>query len=302
MRYTYEYDLSDNQLSSLYEYYFRGRWILARRETSKYDVNDNLISLTEESYDDGQWEGRSNYLYEYDLSLNLISSTHQNWDEGKWENESVTNYSFDALGKLISSFGGRWGDGKFMDEWRRAYTYNSEGKIVELLGESLVDGEWVRRSMLNYGYDINGNVSSFTSVRWVNSVMQPDDESYDIFDGSMNSYGGYFGHTMSLTYKQYLSKEKTKYEQVPSLYQLSQNYPNPFNPATKIDYDLPTDGKVTLKIYDMLGCEVKTLVDEYQESGKYTTSFDAGKLSSGIYVYKLVSGSYSAQKKMLFLK
>ncbi|MDP3150164.1 MAG: T9SS type A sorting domain-containing protein [Ignavibacteria bacterium] len=99
-----------------------------------------------------------------------------------------------------------------------------------------------------------------------------------------------------------LSKIENTHLDFPTDYNLSQNYPNPFNPTTSIDYDLPTDGKVTLKIYDMLGCEVKTLVDEYQESGKYTTSFDAGKLSSGIYIYKIVSGSYSAQKKMLLLK
>jgi len=99
-----------------------------------------------------------------------------------------------------------------------------------------------------------------------------------------------------------LSKIENTHLDFPTDYNLSQNYPNPFNPTTRIDYDLPTDGKVTLKIYDMLGCEVKTLVDEYQESGKYTTSFDAGKLSSGIYIYKLVSGSYSAQRKMLLLK
>lgn len=99
-----------------------------------------------------------------------------------------------------------------------------------------------------------------------------------------------------------LSKIENTHFNFPTDYNLSQNYPNPFNPTTSIDYHLSTDGKVTLKIYDMLGCEVKTLVDEYQQSGKYTTSFDAGKLSSGIYIYKLVAGSYSAQKKMLLLK
>ena len=107
---------------------------------------------------------------------------------------------------------------------------------------------------------------------------------------------------MVFNYKELVSNIGNNENIVPVSYQLSQNYPNPFNPTTSIDYDLPLDGKVTLKIYDMLGCEVKTLVDEYQESGKYTTSFDAGKLSSGIYIYKIVSGSYSAQKKMLLLK
>lgn len=94
-----------------------------------------------------------------------------------------------------------------------------------------------------------------------------------------------------------LSKIENTHFNFPTDYNLSQNYPNPFNPTTSIDYDLPSSGKVTIKIYDMLGCEVKTLVDEYQESGKYTASFEAGKLSSGIYIYKISYGAIYCTEK-----
>lgn len=85
-------------------------------------------------------------------------------------------------------------------------------------------------------------------------------------------------------------------------YALDQNYPNPFNPATTISFALPKDGVVTLKIYDALGREVQTLVNEFKSSGRYTAEFDASRLASGIYIYKLVSGDYSAVKKMMLVK
>jgi hypothetical protein len=85
-------------------------------------------------------------------------------------------------------------------------------------------------------------------------------------------------------------------------YTLSQNFPNPFNPTTTISYALPQDGMVTLKIYDALGREISTLVNEFKQTGRYTASFDASKLSSGVYIYKLTSGKYTATKKMMLVK
>ncbi len=80
------------------------------------------------------------------------------------------------------------------------------------------------------------------------------------------------------------------------------NYPNPFNPVTRISYSLPERGMVSVKVYDMLGQEVATLVNEIKESGQYQVTFDASKLSSGLYIYTVTSGKYSATKKMLLIK
>lgn len=95
---------------------------------------------------------------------------------------------------------------------------------------------------------------------------------------------------------------------IPSEFRLEQNYPNPFNPSTKIEYIIASDpdksGKqsVSLKVYDILGREVTTLINEFQKPGIYNVSFDGSNLSSGIYYYRLVTGSYSETKKMLLLK
>ena len=85
-------------------------------------------------------------------------------------------------------------------------------------------------------------------------------------------------------------------------FQLEQNYPNPFNPSTTISYQLPNNSFVTLKIYDELGREVKTLVNQFQHQGSYKINFDASQFSSGIFIYRLQTDNYSASRKMIFLK
>ncbi len=89
---------------------------------------------------------------------------------------------------------------------------------------------------------------------------------------------------------------------LPTTYRLYQNYPNPFNPNTTINYSLPSGGNVELKIYNILSQEVFTLVNEYKAAGSYQVKFKAGALPSGIYFYRIKSGSYSEVKKMIMLK
>ncbi len=85
-------------------------------------------------------------------------------------------------------------------------------------------------------------------------------------------------------------------------YELFQNYPNPFNPSTTISFQMPKDGFVTLKIYDILGKEVTTLVNEYKTTGKYNVQFNAASLASGMYVYQIKVGDFSSTKKLMLMK
>ena len=89
---------------------------------------------------------------------------------------------------------------------------------------------------------------------------------------------------------------------VPNQYELDQNYPNPFNPSTTIKYSIEKAGSVTLKIYDILGREIKTLVNEEEPAGNYIVRFNADNLSSGIYFYSIHSGNFVQSKKMIVLK
>ena len=89
---------------------------------------------------------------------------------------------------------------------------------------------------------------------------------------------------------------------IPTSYALNQNFPNPFNPTTTISYQIPKDGPVTIKIFDALGREVTTLVDEFKSAGQYSVKFDASHLSTGIYFYSIKSGDFNAVKKMALIK
>ncbi|RNC83740.1 MAG: T9SS C-terminal target domain-containing protein [Balneola sp.] len=83
---------------------------------------------------------------------------------------------------------------------------------------------------------------------------------------------------------------------------LSQNYPNPFNPSTQIEYAIPTTGLVKLEVFDILGRKVRMLVNDVQEVGRYTVTFNASDLASGVYVYRLTSGDFTATKQLYLLK
>jgi len=89
---------------------------------------------------------------------------------------------------------------------------------------------------------------------------------------------------------------------VPTKYVLEQNYPNPFNPTTVISYSIPTASNVSVKVFDVLGNLITTLVNQNQEAGNYKINFNSGGLSNGVYFYKIQAGSFIAINKMLLLK
>lgn len=99
-----------------------------------------------------------------------------------------------------------------------------------------------------------------------------------------------------------LTNTENNYTYLPDKFSLTQNYPNPFNPSTKISWQLSVSSLVRIKVYDVLGREVATLVNEEKPAGKYEVNFDASKLSSGVYFYRLQAGDFIRTKKMIVLK
>lgn len=114
--------------------------------------------------------------------------------------------------------------------------------------------------------------------------------------GSNDSYWSYNQKELDIPVSVNESTEKVV------TFKLEQNYPNPFNPSTLINYNIPTESKVTLKIYDMLGTEVATLVNGLQTAGSHSVKLDASHLSSGLYIYTLKTNEFTSSKKMMLLK
>ena len=89
---------------------------------------------------------------------------------------------------------------------------------------------------------------------------------------------------------------------IPAKFELTQNYPNPFNPTTNFEFRIAKPGLVQVKVYDMLGREVATIVDENLQPGVYTRLWNAGSLASGVYFYRMVASSFVAVRKMILIR
>jgi hypothetical protein len=124
----------------------------------------------------------------------------------------------------------------------------------------------------------------------------------DFFGFSMLARPGYWGSGIHHFSFSSLTGIKTLNNEIPKTYSLKQNYPNPFNPGTKIDFSIPTSGFVSLEVFDVIGRNVKLLVNEVKQAGSYSVSFDASSIPSGVYFYKITSGSFSETKKMILIK
>jgi hypothetical protein len=91
--------------------------------------------------------------------------------------------------------------------------------------------------------------------------------------------------------------------EIPKVFELGQNYPNPFNPTTKIHFSIPSNETVTIKVFDLTGREISTLINSKKlMAGQYSTDFDGSKLSSGVYFYRITAGAYNTTKKMILVK
>jgi photosystem II stability/assembly factor-like uncharacterized protein len=143
---------------------------------------------------------------------------------------------------------------------------------------------------------------------WTRQMTNPNVLLYSSY--FFNSYSGFVsgenGTIFKTTNGGSVFVNNTSSE-IPSTYSLSQNYPNPFNPSTTIKFSIPENGKlkngiVILKVYDILGNEVATLVNESLKPGTYETTFDGSMLPSGVYFYKICAGDFSETKKMLMIK
>jgi len=205
--------------------------------------------------------------------------------------------------------------GTFNNEQDVYYSYIATTIIpVELISfSSSVEGNTVNLSWLtatelnNRGFEIerSSNKTNWRTIGFKEgkgTTSEPQQYSYsDILSGIESSklyyrlkqidFNGIFEYS-----------NVVEVEIAPSAFSLSQNYPNPFNPGTIINYQLPINNFVSLKIYDVLGNEVAILVNEEKPAGKYQIEFDGSSLPSGIYFYKLTSGSFVETKKMILLK
>jgi hypothetical protein len=158
----------------------------------------------------------------------------------------------------------------------------------------------------NYGFEIHRKVSDeeWTTLGYVDGHGNSNSPKIYQFTDNNPAGGSKFNYRLKQIDNDgaYEYSNIVEVEFVPTEFALYQNYPNPFNPSTKIKYSLPQETAVTIKVFDILGNEVRTLVSEKQEAGSYDVDFDGSNLGSGIYIYQMQAGTFSNTKKMLILK
>ncbi|MCK9409238.1 MAG: LamG-like jellyroll fold domain-containing protein [Bacteriovoracaceae bacterium] len=164
------------------------------------------------------------------------------------------------------------------------HNYYLDAKLIKAGSAAAIDDRFsLTRSLLMFGDDDgdDGEIDVAELTLW----------NYALSDSDVARQGNVFVTDVQRT-ENFIAKN----------YELLQNYPNPFNPSTKIDFSILADGWVSLKVYNLLGQEVATVVHQRLQAGKHIATFNGNNLSSGVYFYKLDAGSFTAIKKMMFLK
>ena len=185
-----------------------------------------------------------------------------------------------------------------------SFSATTIGSIVKLSWQTATE-------INNYGFEVerksnvNGQMSDeWTKIGFVNGNGNSNSpKNYSFVDDNVTA--GIYSYRL----KQIDNDGQFEYSKAIEIgltasdkFELSQNYPNPFNPNTSIKFTLSEAGNVKLKVYNLLGQEVKTLANEYKEAGAYTINFDASNLTSGMYIYKIEAGSFTQTRKMTLIK
>jgi len=187
--------------------------------------------------------------------------------------------------------------------------YLSTNNGITWTSSSIGISEWSVQCFAVYGQNIfvvsSGKVylSKDNGSLWKNrNDGLPSDISYITLNdqyiyASTNSHG-----VFRRSINDILTSVNEDQNKLPNSFSLSQNYPNPFNPTTTINYSVPTASHVIIKVYDLLGRQVATLVNDNNPAGNYSVKFDGSKLVSGVYFYRMEAGSFSQTKKLILMK
>jgi len=214
-------------------------------------------------------------------------------------NNWVYSITIDGSGnKWIGTSGGL---AKFDGTTWTVYTTSNSGLPDNYVHSIAIDGSG------NKWIGTGGGLAKFDGTTWTVYTTSNSGLPYNgilsiAIDGSGNKWIGTGGGLALYKEGGAVSVKETPSKNIPEAFVLFQNYPNPFNPSTNITFNLPSKSFVSLKVFDLLGREVATLVNQEKPAGTYNITFDAGKLPSGVYFYRLQAGSFIETKKLILLR
>jgi PKD repeat protein len=277
-------------------------------------LNENLINMnTISGYENGAFLIRavgtlSSSINEEPVAIASVSNANPDVEEMVTFDASQ---SYDNDGQIVE-YHWDFGDGKSAYTNISYHTYSNAGNYTYTLrvtdddgasdqtsGEIIVTGLTpTQRFALSHS---NGTLQAGQSQQ-VRLDFFSQDLSEGIYNGEVNITSNGGNKTIPLSIRVDKSVNVEEADDLPINFTLSQNYPNPFNPVTNIEFHIPQKGNVELKVYDITGREVVTLLNEEKTPGKYNVAFDGSALASGVYFYRIKTSEFAASKKCLLVK
>ena len=306
----------------VYSRWSSGAWENSSKKTYTYDSNNNLISENEYLWlsPSSTWKNSRWILYTYNASNKITFKNEKKWDNAtsSWLDKERTSWTYNLNGKVLHTLNEDYKSGAWVNDREYIYTYDANDNILSYIERYHWNGsDWDENNKYNFRYNSEGNCNggnheTWFSGHWVSAdaplfmfmpwIFEYSNEEGELTEAQEIKFYStiIFGYEYSVYYTGVTDvKENNSIKQS---FMLEQNYPNPFNPTTKINYSIPNTERVVMKVYDILGNEITTLVNKEQSAGKYSVNFDAGNLTSGIYFYQITSGKFNQVHKMMLLK
>ena len=215
----------------------------------------------------------------------------------------------DLLPVELISFTAELSGDKIILNWQTATEINNYGFEIERLKlearSKNLEERWEKVGFI----EGSGNSNSPKEYSFIDdgtsevlSIGLPSGKNLGGLDGRLQYRLKQIDFDGKFEYSEIITVETNRGVSLPTKFELEQNYPNPFNPSTRIEYSVPSSEFVSLKIYDILGNEVATLVNEQKSAGNYEVKFNASSLTTGMYIYKINAGSFTKVRKMMLVK
>jgi len=307
---TYTYDVNGNGTEELFKYWNGSVWVSDRKYTYTYDANRRITEMLIQAWNGSAWDNNMKITYTYDVSGKPIEELDQMWNGSAWINYSKYVVTYDAKENPTQEMRQNWNGSTWMDSTKWTFTCDTSGNITEEILQNWNGSTWINSDKYTYTYNANGNFTGYIYQEWNSNAWVNNEKATYTHDTNGNgkemliqrwngsAWANYRKYT--ITWQMLIIDDVKEQANVISGFSLSANYPNPFNPQTKIYFSVPKESYITLKIYDLLGREVATLAQEKKQQGEYSITWNAERVPSGVYYYRLVAVDPSLRSGQVF--